>query len=179
MKSRACRFNTYLLAVASLVLAGCESMETKQAARKSVPTRKAEAALLRVHLEANTNLPDRTFLVPVYREHTLLVSVDREPVLHEGHILQATLVDLAQGHAIKIQYDKQGTQLLDNISASFRGRRIAIVSQFGELRWLAAPVLSQRIADGQLMFLPDASREEADRIVRGLNNLVREINKTR
>ena len=40
-----------------------------------------------------------------------------------------------------------------------------------EARWLAAPRISQRIKDGVLVFTPDATREEAERIVRGLNNV--------
>ena len=41
-----------------------------------------------------------------------------------------------------------------------RGRRIGIFSQFGDARWLAAPVMNKRIADGVLVF---ARRTRAER----------------
>ena len=54
-------------------------------------------------------------------------------------------------------------------------RRLAIAAQFGEkevqMRWLAAPVIRKRVTDGILAFTPDASREETELIVRGLNNV--------
>ena len=40
-----------------------------------------------------------------------------------------------------------------------------------EGRWLAAPRINKRIADGVLVFTPDATREEAEQIALGLNNL--------
>ena len=49
--------------------------------------------------------------------------------------------------------------------------------RFGELRWLAAPILQQRIRDGLLVFTPDATREEAERIVRGLKNVAKTVQK--
>jgi hypothetical protein len=36
---------------------------------------------------------------------------------------------------------------------------------------------NKRISDGVLVFTPDASREEADRIVLGLNNVAKEAQK--
>ena len=45
------------------------------------------------------------------------------------------------------------------------------------LLWLAAPMTNKRISDGVLVFTPDASREEADRIVLGLNNVAKEAQK--
>ena len=63
---------------------------------------------------------------------------------------------------------------LEQFTAQYPGRRFAIAAQFGEkeleMRWLAAPILNRRITDGILAFTPDASREEAELIVRGLNN---------
>ena len=40
--------------------------------------------------------------------------------------------------------------------------------RFPDPRWLAAPVFTKRITDGVLVFTPDCTREEADRIVKGL-----------
>ena len=38
-------------------------------------------------------------------------------------------------------------------------------------RWIAALLITRRIADGLLTFTPDASREEADAMVLGWNNV--------
>jgi hypothetical protein len=35
--------------------------------------------------------------------------------------------------------------------------------------------MTKRIVDGKLVFTPDATREEADRIVRGLNKIAKEM----
>ena len=36
-------------------------------------------------------------------------------------------------------------------------------------RWLAAPSINRLVANGTLTFTPDASREEAEQLVKGLN----------
>ena len=46
-------------------------------------------------------------------------------------------------------------------------------SRLIEGRWLAAPLIRQRISDGTLSFSPDASREEMERLVFGLNEALR------
>jgi preprotein translocase subunit SecD len=85
------------------------------------------------------------------------------------------------GFEFTIQFDRQGTRLLEQYSTASKGKRIAVFSYFGnpkepgkgEVRWLAAPVVRERITDGIFTFTPDASREEAERIARGLNNVAR------
>ena len=83
--------------------------------------------------------------------------------------------------AIKIEFNSTGTVLLEQYSATNPGRHFAIFCQFGpeqkEQRWLAAPLINQRITDGKLVFTPDCTREEADEIVLGLNNVVSKIKK--
>jgi hypothetical protein len=44
-----------------------------------------------------------------------------------------------------------------------------------QARWIAAPVIHGRISNGSLVFTPDASREEADEIARGLTNIAKKI----
>jgi hypothetical protein len=44
-------------------------------------------------------------------------------------------------------------------------------------RWIAAPLLSGRISTGLFAFTPDTTREEADRIARGLNNVAEQVRK--
>ena len=46
-----------------------------------------------------------------------------------------------------------------------------------DYRWLAAPVISHRISDGVLVFTPDATREEAEEIALGLNNVSKKVHR--
>jgi preprotein translocase subunit SecD len=81
------------------------------------------------------------------------------------------------GFDLRIQFNSQGTWMLQNYSASNNGKHYAIFSQFGvdgkKARWLAAPVFNRLISDGVIQFTPDASREEAEEIARGLNNFAK------
>ena len=81
------------------------------------------------------------------------------------------------GYSISVQFDKEGTWLLEQYTTGNKGKRVAIAAEFGEMRWLGAPVMTQRIGNGLFVFAPDASREEAERIVGGLNNLAKRVQK--
>jgi hypothetical protein len=166
MAARLVRFNAYLaLALFALCWAGCQALKKK------------EASTLRVHLEVNRDGTDKNGPVPVYRENPVYVNVEHSPFLTEASIAKASLVDALGSFQIMIQYDRRGTWLLEQYSTANRGRRIAIFSQFGQARWLAAPVLQNRISDGLLVFTPDATREESERIVRGLSNVAKAMQK--
>ena len=100
----------------------------------------------------------------------------------EGHSTSWNAVKVAHPDWIRnkdisifVQFDRRGTWLLEQYTTANRGRRIAIMSQFGQVRWLAAPKISKPITDGTLVFTPDATREEADRIVRGLTNVAKKM----
>ncbi len=116
---------------------------------------------------------------PIYREKPVWVSVDKSPFLTEGDVSSAVVVDEVGGYVLKIQFNHQGTELLEEATAANRGRRIAILSQFGEkikdYRWLAAPMVNHRISDGVLVFTPDATREESEEIALGLNNVAKKV----
>ena len=80
---------------------------------------------------------------------------------------------------MRVQFDRHGTLVLDSVTASNRGRRIGIFTQYGiakleHSRWLAAPYGSP-ITDGMLLFTPAATREESEEIVAGLNNVAKKI----
>ena len=139
--------------------------------------KKKEASTFRVHLEVAQDGTDKNAPVPVYRQNPMYVNVENAPFLTEAHISKASVVDALGSFQIMIQLDRRGTWLLEQYTTAHRGRRIAIFSQFGEIRWLAAPVMNKRITDGLLVFTPDATREESERIVKGLNNVAKEFQK--
>jgi len=167
------RFNLYLIALLVLALAaGCATEERK---------RRHQPSKLDVHLEVP---PDGTNLsepVPIYRAKPVMVNVQREAFLTELHVKEAKVVDAVGGFAIQIQFDRQGTWLLEEFTNQYHGRRFAVHCDFGEQlkenRWLAAPIVSRGISDGVFIFTPDATREEAEQLVLGLNNVAREVQK--
>ena len=166
MASRVVRFNSYLLlALMALCAVGCKSMKKK------------DATTLRLHQEVNRDGTDRSAPVPVYRASPMYVNVENAPFITEGHIVKASVIEALGSFQIMVQFDRRGTWLLEQYTTAHRGRRIGIFSQFGDARWLAAPMTNKRISDGVLVFTPDASREEADRIVLGLNNVAKEAQK--
>ncbi|MCI0536938.1 MAG: hypothetical protein L0Z50_17120, partial [Verrucomicrobiales bacterium] len=127
--------------------------------------------------EVNSDGTDRSGPVPVFREQPVFVNVHKQFFLNEGDVQEAAVVETLGGYALMIQFDRHGTLVLDTVTSSSKGSRIAIFSQFGSARWLAAPRVMRRISDGVLTFTPDASREETERIARGLNNLAKELKK--
>jgi preprotein translocase subunit SecD len=164
------RFNIYLLAMLGAALAcGCQSSGEKHS-KKLLST-------LRLHLEIGSDRTKATESIPVYREKPIWVNVRKEPFLSEANVAAASVVDEVGGYVLRIQFDRDGITLLEECTTRNRGRRIAIFSQFAEelkdYRWLAAPVINRRIADGVLVFTPDATREESEEIALGLNNVAK------
>ena len=93
----------------------------------------------------------------------------------------ASLVETPGGFAVNIQFNQTGTWTLEQFTGSNPGKHLVIFGQWSDKlvdgRWLAAPVISHRIADGLLSFTPDASREEIEQFVTGLNNVAKKIRK--
>ena len=166
MRIRPNRFNIYLLValLATLGGAGCESLGKKK-----------EASTLHLHLEVTRDGTDKNAPVPINRTDPIYINVEKQPFLDEGRVAKAAVIDVMGGFAIFIQFDRQGTWLLEQYSTANKGRHVAIMSEFGEARWLAAPVMNKRISDGTLVFTPDATRAEAERIVHGLNNVAKAV----
>lgn len=174
MKMDLTRFKLCLaLAMAAAMLAGCQTAASKP---------KGLIATLRLHLQVNSDRSDRSTQVPIDRSAPIMLNVDKAPFLTEENVANASVVDQVGVFALRIEFDSSGTKTLEQYSTAYRGRCCAIFSQFGEkdqsqARWLAAPVFTRTISDGVLIFTPDASREEAERIARGLVNLSRQIQK--
>lgn len=161
MKLRPIYFNIILLLLA--FAGGCQTDEKKK-----------ELTVLRLHIEANAAAGNGK-PVSICRATPVLVNVEDTPFLDERDIGQAAVVDWMDGYAVQLDFNSHGKLMLENTTRLNPGRRIAILCEFGETRWLAAPLIARPISNGQLVFTPDASREEAERIVRGLNNVAAEV----
>jgi len=179
MMKRWHRFNIYLgLALAIGSCCGCQTNSSKT---------KKPLSTLRLHQEMNTDPMGRSEEISIFREQPVKLTVNKAPFLTEANLKEAKVVDTTGGFALSLQFDKQGGWLLEQYTAATRGKHIAIFTQFmnaGEHklnsgRWLAAPLIHSHIADGLLIFTPDATREEAQRIALGLNDVASKLQTVR
>ena len=166
------RFNTILRLITVLALAaGCATGKKED----------KQVAALRLHIESSGNAPDSSQDISVLRSEPLLVTIAKEPVLTEANIVSAQLLEPPGGFAVEVKFDETGGWILEQNSSAYVGKHFAIFGQWGDKmkdgRWLAAPLINHRIADGTFVFSPDASREEAQQLVDGLNRAAKKNSK--
>lgn len=158
-------FNFYFALAVMAAAMLCASCKTDKNAKV--------ASALRVHVQ----VPRRTTTsaaISVIRANPVLITVSEEPILTESDVTGARVINSEGGFALQIGFDEQAAWILEQYSAANPGKHFAIFGQWGEstndARWLAVPLITQRISDGVLTFTPDMSRAEADQFVLGLNN---------
>ena len=161
-------FNLFLSAALLAATAGCESLS---------PT-KRELANFSVFAQANDG-DLNSDVIEVFRANPFKVRIEKEPFVDERNLTEANLVENLGSYSIEVQFDLMGTSLLEQYTGLGSGRRLAIYCEFqgGEVkqkRWLAAPIIPRSIHNGKLVFAPDASRDEAELIVRGLKATIRQ-----
>ena len=166
MKSRVLVFNGFLVLLALTLATGCATSEERK--------RRRELSNIRIHVEGDSQ-GDHSSAISVIRSSPILINIEREPILDEHSVDAAMLVEQPGGFAIQVQFNRQGTWILERTTVMSRGKHLAIHSNFGEDRWLAAPLIMNKNSSGRLTFTPDCTREEAERFVRGMNNAVRRI----
>jgi hypothetical protein len=171
MESWTRQFNIYLALVATLgLLCSCQTNKPH-----------GQVSALRVHIEVNRDNVGTSEDVSVIRADPVLVSIAKQPILTEANLVAAKIIDAPGGFAINIHFDETGTWVLEQNTAANTGHHLVIFGQWGDKlangRWLAAPLISRRIADGTLAFTPDMSRLEADQLILGLSNSVAFNNK--
>jgi hypothetical protein len=175
MMIRWLRFNIYLVLALAAALGWCGGCKSPEGQRKKV------LSTFRLYLEARLGEPRAGEPVPLYREHPIKIRVEKEPFLTEGNVKSARVIEIVGGFALNVQFDRQGSWLLEQYTTGNKGRRFAVLSQWmtppemnlSKARWLAAPKLANPITDGQFTFTPDATRDEAELIAQGLNNVAK------
>jgi preprotein translocase subunit SecD len=169
MMIKAARFNTYLCAALTLMLAcGCQEFHK--------PKKDRVVSTLSFHLEQDPDGISDVEVASIYRSAPIDISVETQPFLDSRSLDEATVLEEPGGlFSIRLKFNWEGTAILDTITSSNPGKRIAIFGDFKEKRWLACPMVRKRISDGVLVFTPDATREEADRIVKGLNDVAKQM----
>jgi preprotein translocase subunit SecD len=166
MKSRFRRFNLYLVAGMLAVLPACQTPEERE--------RSKIEATLRFYLEAT---PDGTARYQMIELAGVPICASTSPFLAENSVKNAVVINTRDGgFALDVEFDKHGLMVLDSVTTANRGRRMILLTQFGKKdsgqeRWLGAPKISTRITGGRLVFTPNATREEAEQIALGLNNV--------
>lgn len=175
MMNRWHRFNIYFVVALSLaIFCGCQTAKSKS---------KKPLSTFRLHQEMNRDPMGRSEEISVFRAEPVKLIVSKAPFLTEANVKEAKVVDTPGGFALSIQFDHEGAWLLEQYTAATRGKHIAVFSQFMNVdehklnsgRWLAAPRIQTHIADGLFVFTPDATREEADRIALGLNDVAKKL----
>jgi hypothetical protein len=176
MKFRAVRFNTYyyLWLLLSLTLGiGCHT----DAGQKKAP--KKGFSVLRLHIETNLDGTDKNGPVMVGRQTPFSLTVNKLPFIEETHLGKVSLVDDATGgFALRVQLNRQGTWLLEQYTVANKGRRIAVFAELEDFHWIAAWLITQRISDGVFTFSPDITRDDAEKLVLGLNKKIKKIRST-
>ncbi|HSY17669.1 MAG TPA: hypothetical protein VK815_05005 [Candidatus Acidoferrales bacterium] len=165
------RFNLYLLlALVALPAGGCAWT------KKKIET----VGAIRIHVEAPVPVAGRTETIRVLRSQPVDVLIDEDPTVTERNIIAATLLETPGGFAVRVKFDETGSWMIEQTSAGNPGKHLAIFAQWGETisegRWIAAPIITHRIADGVITFTPDATREEAAKLVEGLNHTAKLLN---
>ncbi len=167
------RFNIYLALTLTVLFGwGCASPEK---------SRQKQLSTLRLHVESRGEVADRAIQVPIYRQDPVMITVERGFFLSEGNVKHAEVVSETGGFVLRIEFDRRGAWLLEQYTADNRGRHLVILSQFANpenpkeklQRWLAAPLITQRVTNGILVFTPDTTRAEAEQIAIGLNNVAK------
>jgi hypothetical protein len=174
MKAITRRFNLFL---AIMALASALRLPDNGQANKK---QDKEVSALRVHIEANSDEPGTSQSgFPAARDDPMPITIAKEPILTEANIIASRVIDSHGGIAIQIQFDESSGLVLEQYSAANPGKHFVIFGQWGEKpaegRWLAAPLHHAPHSRRRLSFTPDMSREEADRLVLGLNNVSKKI----
>ncbi|HEX9048591.1 MAG TPA: hypothetical protein VF988_16300 [Verrucomicrobiae bacterium] len=151
-----------------LLLAGCSTLKGHH----------KDLSGLRIHGESESAATGGNESITVIRSHPVVLNIVREPLLSESDVTAARLLDVPGGFAVQVQFEETSAWALEQWTATNPGKHLAIFGQWGKKpvvgRWLAAPLITRRLAGGSLVFTPDASREEMEALVKGLNNVAKE-----
>jgi hypothetical protein len=174
MMKRFWRFNLHFVVLAAVLATACSTPEEK--------ARKKQLAGLRIHVEGRRNVMEESPKATFRSGDS--ININQDIVLTDSSLASAEIVDTPGGYSLRLHFDRHGQLKLETVMLANKGRRLPIFMTWstgkkdvpGDSRWLAAPLIQQNNASGILTFTPDASREELELIVRGLNNMVKKNN---
>jgi hypothetical protein len=166
------RFNLYFLPAVLCLVLGCHTQAKDKDKEKAI-------GVLRVHIESETRAAGGK-TVPVLRSQPVSLNIVDQAILSEADLISARLVEAPGGCALQLQFNNSGTWTLEQFTSINPGKHLVIFGQWGdkpeEGRWLSAPLISRRMGSGTLVFTPDASRAEVEKLVKGLNAYIKKNN---
>lgn len=128
---------------------------------------------IRVYVETKHDIEERSLPAVVGRSSPMKFMVEKLPILNEVHVESAALIDQPGSFQVQVKFNSLGSRILESYTAAAAGRHLLIMTEINkEGRWIAAPLIRRRLGDGKLVFTPDATREDMDLLVRGLNHMV-------
>ena len=172
------RFNIFLCgALLLLTAAGCRTEAEKKAKQEA-----KEATVIELHMETPADGQHDNGPVTIGREHPYTINIDRTPFMDGEFLDRAEVVDEPGGlFSIRLNFGWQGAALLDTMTSANPGKRIAVFCTFGKGEtnrgWIASPIVTRHISNGVFTFTPSTTHEQAERIVRGLNNVAKQVKK--
>ncbi|MFN0066951.1 MAG: hypothetical protein ACKVYV_04870 [Limisphaerales bacterium] len=165
-------FNPVLPILWLALLAGLLASAAEGEKKKSKKPKDPE--FLRIYFESPRDTTQRAMEAKVGRSSPMSITIEKLPILSEAHMKIVEVVDQGGGPSLRITFNRMGKRLLENYTSTGVGRRLVVQTQFDdEARWLGAPRIARRNAEGILVFAPDASSEELDRLVRGLTKAIK------
>jgi hypothetical protein len=171
MMFRLLRFNIILTVLVCISL--CTACQTEERKKKKT------AAMISLHMEVSPFEKEQSETISMPRDNPFNINITKESFLNESDLSDAKVIEGKGGFAISLRFDRRGQWLLEQYTSVNKGRRVVIECAFGpklkEKRWIAAPVITRHVSDGILTFTPDATREEAEEMVLGLNNVAKKI----
>lgn len=140
---------------------------------KSEKDESKQSSTIRLHMETTADSGASSGKIKLMKNspQPVVLTVEKDAFTDEGFLENARLLDTVGGPMIALKFDTRGALRMQMWTVSKPGRRIAVWARWTDGRWLAAPMTVRAIEDGVLVFSPDATREECERIVRGLNNV--------
>ncbi len=165
------RINIYLgIALGCLLFMGCKTTDQKKQGK--------DATTIQLFIE-NINTVAEKRSVTIGQQPKIQIQVTPTPFADTADIKEVEIVDVDNlgGFAIRLTFNDHGKLVLDTVTTSSKGLRMPVMVAYTEIRWLGAPIIKRRISDGSLVFTPDCTRAEAERIVRGLTNVIKKLSK--
>ncbi len=171
MRVRPGAFNLFFGLMAWVgLLAGCATGSDEKTPEGDQKPEK-QASTLRLHMETETTGMGTGKIKIKRSPPSVTLNVEKNAFADEGYLEEARVLDGMAGPILYLKFNTQGALRLQMWTVSKPGRRIAVWTKWTEGRWLGAPMINAPIEDGLLVFSPDATREELERIARGLNNV--------
>ena len=140
--------------------------------------KKKPVAIVRIHVESEAGNTGSTTNVYVLRSEPVVVNVSKDPILTEADLISARTLETPDGgFSLELRFEQTASWRLEQFTAVNPGKHLAIYGHWGEKpedgRWLAAPLIARRNATGVVAFTPDASHEEIEQMVQGLNEAIK------